>query len=111
VINELDKLAQDGRQGTGQTYDSEDHAYKVRTRAQHTMSYLEREFDKKNSHLKALTSKGTVMETIAFRSEETDMTVSRSFIRRHILKCFIDNFYLNILSETSQQTLTNFTDH
>ncbi|KAH3884262.1 hypothetical protein DPMN_008239 [Dreissena polymorpha] len=29
----------------------------------------------KNAHLKALTSKGTVMETIAFRSEETDSSV------------------------------------
>ena len=73
VINELDGLAQGKRQGQ---YDSEEHAHKVKTYAKTTVEYLEEEFEKKNSHLKALTSKGSVMETISFRSEETDMTVS-----------------------------------
>ncbi|KAL4223249.1 Smg-6 [Mactra antiquata] len=69
VINELDGLAQGQRSGQ---YESEDHALKVKSRATSTIEYLENEFDKKNSHLKALTSKGNVMETISFRSEETD---------------------------------------
>ncbi|XP_053375984.1 telomerase-binding protein EST1A-like isoform X2 [Mercenaria mercenaria] len=70
VINELDGLAQ-GQRTKGQ-YDNEDHANKVKHRAANTIEMLEKEFEKKNSHLKALTSKGTVMETISFRSEETD---------------------------------------
>ena len=73
VINELDGLAQGNRQGQ---YETTDHAQKVQTRAQNTIAYLEQEFEKKNTRLKALTSKGTVMETIAFRSEETDPSVS-----------------------------------
>lgn len=60
---------------TGQ-YDSEEHAVKVKLRAKTTIEYLEQEFEKKNNHLKAQTSKGSVLETIAFRSEETDTTVS-----------------------------------
>lgn len=73
VISELDGLAQGSKQGQAE---SEDHARKVKTRAQNTIEYLEQEFEKKNNRLKALTSKGTVMETIAFRSEETDSSVS-----------------------------------
>ena len=73
VINELDGLAQGSK--TGQ-YDSEEHARKVKHRAKTTIDYLEQEFEKKNSHLKAQTSKGSVLETIAFRVEETDKTVS-----------------------------------
>ena len=60
---------------TGQ-YDSEEHARKVKHRAKATVEYLEQEFEKKNSHLKAQTSKGSVLETISFRVEETDKTVS-----------------------------------
>ena len=73
VINELDGLAQGSK--TGQ-YDSEEHAGKVKSRAKATIDYLEQEFEKKNSHLKAQTSKGSTLETIAFRSEETDKSVS-----------------------------------
>ena len=75
VINELDGLAQ-GQRMKGQ-YENEDHANKVKHRAANTIEMLEKEFEKKNSHLKALTSKGTVMETISFRSEETDSSVSK----------------------------------
>ena len=74
VINELDGLAQGKRHV--QHSESADHVEKVRTRARATVDYLEAEFEKKHTHLKALTSKGSTMETISFRSEETDMTVS-----------------------------------
>ncbi|XP_052219123.1 telomerase-binding protein EST1A-like isoform X2 [Dreissena polymorpha] len=72
VINELDGLAQGKRPVGDCSADNDDHRHKVKTRAQHTITFLEKEFETKNAHLKALTSKGTVMETIAFRSEETD---------------------------------------
>ena len=69
----MDGLAQGSK--TGQ-YESEEHARKVKQRAKATIDYLELEFEKKNSHLKAQTSKGSTLETIAFRSEETDKSVS-----------------------------------
>ncbi|KAK3084840.1 hypothetical protein FSP39_019998 [Pinctada imbricata] len=70
VINELDGLAKGSREGH---YDSQEHANKVRERSKQTVQLLEAEFEKKNSHLKAQTSKGSTLETIAFRSEESDM--------------------------------------
>lgn len=69
VINELDGLAKGSKEGQ---YDSADQANKVRERSKQTVEFLEEEFEKKNSHLKALTSKGNVLETISFRSEEGD---------------------------------------
>ncbi|XP_062618954.1 telomerase-binding protein EST1A-like [Saccostrea cucullata] len=69
VINELDGLAKGSKEGQ---YDSADQAVKVAERSKQMVEFLEEEFDKKNSHLKALTSKGNVLETISFRSEEGD---------------------------------------
>jgi hypothetical protein len=40
--------------------------------AEESVEFLEAEFDKKNSHLKTQTSKGNILETIAFRSEESE---------------------------------------
>ena len=87
VINELDGLAQGSK--TGQ-YDSEEHARKVKNRAKATIDYLEQEFETKNSHLKAQTSKGSVLETISFRSEETDKTVSPSQYKHRNDPKFLD---------------------
>ncbi|XP_033747838.1 LOW QUALITY PROTEIN: telomerase-binding protein EST1A-like [Pecten maximus] len=69
VINELDGLAKGSRMGQ---YDSQEHANKVKKSAEETIRYLEAEFQKKNNHLRAQTSKGNIMETISFRSEETE---------------------------------------
>ncbi|KAL5017254.1 hypothetical protein ScPMuIL_006843 [Solemya velum] len=69
VINELDGLAKGGKEGN---YDSTEHAVKVKVRAKETIEYLEEKFEKKHPHLRAQTSKGSLLETIAFRSEETD---------------------------------------
>lgn len=52
--------------------DSPEHASRVQQKAKEMVEFLEEEFEKKSSHLKALTSKGSVMETISFRSEETE---------------------------------------
>ena len=65
----MDGLAKGSKEGQ---YDSADQANKVRERSKQTVEFLEEEFEKKNSHLKALTSKGNVLETISFRSEEGD---------------------------------------
>ncbi|XP_005096140.1 telomerase-binding protein EST1A [Aplysia californica] len=69
VINELDGLSRGARD---QQYDSPDHANMVKTQASQAVQFLEAEFEVKNSHLRAQTAKGTVLETIAFRSEESD---------------------------------------
>ena len=67
MINELDGLAKGSRSGQ---YESSDHAAMVQSAAFETVRTLEREFAHHNQHLRALTSKGTVMTTIAYRSEE-----------------------------------------
>jgi hypothetical protein len=68
VINELDGLSKGCRD---RQYEFAEHAEMVRTGAKSAMAYLEREFESRNSHLRALTSEGTVMDTIAFRSEQS----------------------------------------
>jgi hypothetical protein len=74
VINELDGLAKGGR--VGEEGEGEDRAARVGRKARETIDYLELEFQNKHSHLRAQTSKGTIMETISYRSEETDSSVS-----------------------------------
>ncbi|XP_072164045.1 telomerase-binding protein EST1A-like [Diadema setosum] len=81
VINELDGLARGGREGQ---FSDPSHAARVQQEAQCAVEYLEDEFAARNRWLKALTSKGSVMETIRFRSEEADMRGSND---DHILQC------------------------
>ncbi|KAL3856196.1 hypothetical protein ACJMK2_010974, partial [Sinanodonta woodiana] len=69
VISELDGLCQGSREGQ---YVSVEHGVKVKAKSKEAITLLEEEFEKKNSHLKAQTSKGSVLDTIAFRAEETD---------------------------------------
>ena len=70
----------------------------MKHRAKATIDYLEQEFEKKNSHLKAQTSKGSVLETIAFRVEETDKTVSTIVILVNV--SLIVKHYLNDISSS-----------
>ncbi|GFN92827.1 telomerase-binding protein est1a [Plakobranchus ocellatus] len=76
VINELDGLArgakenQQSRQGTTSPEEQAEHARLVQSQAQAAISFLEDEFEAKNPNLRALTARGSVLETIAFRSEE-----------------------------------------
>ncbi|CAN7985511.1 unnamed protein product [Ixodes persulcatus] len=67
VVNELYGLARGTRQGPHQ---SPDHSQKVALAARAAVSYLEERFDHRESKLKAITSRGSVMDTISFRSED-----------------------------------------
>ncbi|KAK6192689.1 hypothetical protein SNE40_004118 [Patella caerulea] len=71
VINELDGLAKGSREGQ---HESREHSSMVQQHATTAVQYLESQFQRKNSHLRAQTSKGSILETIAFRSEEIDTT-------------------------------------
>ena len=85
VINELDGLArgaketqQPQRQGASSPEEQAEHARLVQSQAQAAITFLEDEFESKNPNLRALTARGSVLETIAFRSEEAaDNAVSR----------------------------------
>ena len=77
MLNELDGLAKGGGQRTGHHLDdSPEHISMVTRHANQALTYLEHEFKAKNSHLRVQTSKGSVLETLAFRSEESDNSVS-----------------------------------
>ena len=76
MLNELDGLAKGSKVGQ---YDSAEHANMVRTNAEAAVKAIEAEFVARNSHCKAMTSKGTMMDTIAYRSEETVEVVSLLF--------------------------------
>lgn len=67
VINELDKLA---KSISNYNDDSIEHAEYVQKNARNSINYLTAKFEKRERNLKALTSQGSVMETITFRSEE-----------------------------------------
>jgi protein SMG6 len=67
VINELDKLA---KSLVSFNDDSIEHAEYVQKSAKEAIKYLVDKFDRRERNLKALTSQGSVLETIQFRSEE-----------------------------------------
>lgn len=67
VINELDGLARGTRQGSHQ---SAEHSQKVAVTARAALSYLEGRFAHREPKLKAITSKGSTLDTISFRSED-----------------------------------------
>lgn len=76
-----------------------EHAEMVYRGAQETLQFLESEFDNRNSHLKALTSKGSVLDTITYRVEETTDEVCVNFVMviitsLSISECFI--YYHNV---------------
>ncbi|CAH1802167.1 unnamed protein product, partial [Owenia fusiformis] len=71
VLNELDGLS---KGGNNSQYESQDHATMVQQEATKAVAYLEEQFEQRNPHIRALTSKGTTIDTVAFRSEETDKT-------------------------------------
>ncbi|KAL8575869.1 hypothetical protein ACOMHN_014874 [Nucella lapillus] len=73
VVNELDGLAKGASQGKGHYRDhSPEHVAMVTRHASQALTYLEAEVKAKNSHVRVQTSKGSVLETLAFRSEELD---------------------------------------
>ncbi|KAJ8312921.1 LOW QUALITY PROTEIN: hypothetical protein KUTeg_010294 [Tegillarca granosa] len=59
VINELDGLAKGSKHNQN---DSPEHVSRVQQKAKEMVEFLEEEFEKKSSHLKALTSKGSMLQ-------------------------------------------------
>ncbi|XP_078612479.1 telomerase-binding protein EST1A-like isoform X2 [Branchiostoma floridae x Branchiostoma japonicum] len=66
VINELDGLAR----GSRHEEKTSGHAQKLQQGAMLAIKFLEDQFSHHDSHLRALTSKGTSLDTIAFRNED-----------------------------------------
>ncbi|XP_036360056.1 telomerase-binding protein EST1A-like isoform X2 [Octopus sinensis] len=69
VINELDGLVRGNLEGH---YESIEHSDMVKENARLAMTFLEQQFEQKNPHLRAQTTKGTMLQTILYRSEATD---------------------------------------
>ena len=74
VINELDGLSRGGGGDGGMAAD-------VAAAATAAVRFLERQFEARHSHLRALTCRGSELETIAFRSEERQGDVSARYAR------------------------------
>ena len=72
VINELDGLAKGVLEGK---YSTAHHGVMVKDGSEAAVLFLEAQFGKRNPNLRALTSKGSIMDTIAFRSEEAHQEV------------------------------------
>lgn len=68
VINELDKLAKQLVANANE--DSVEHAEYVKKNARAAIQFLNEQFDKRERNIKAMTSQGSILETIQFRSEE-----------------------------------------
>nr|XP_055063990.1 telomerase-binding protein EST1A [Misgurnus anguillicaudatus] len=69
VITELDGLAkgQDSREGNG----NDAHIRQVQERARAAVMFLEKAFESRDPSIRALTSRGNTLESIALRSEDT----------------------------------------
>ncbi|XP_054720086.1 LOW QUALITY PROTEIN: telomerase-binding protein EST1A-like [Uloborus diversus] len=67
VINELDGLARGTRVNE---HTSPEHASRVTVLSRDAIHFLEQQFALRHPHLRAITSKGSIMDTISFRSEE-----------------------------------------
>ncbi|XP_076452752.1 telomerase-binding protein EST1A-like [Babylonia areolata] len=75
VVNELDGLAKGAtNQGQGHHDHSPEHVAMVTRHANQALTYLESEVKAKNPQVRVQTSRGSVLETLAFRSEESDNT-------------------------------------
>lgn len=66
VINELDGLAK----GQETDHRAGGYARVVQEKARKSIEFLERRFESRDSCLRALTSRGNELESIAFRSED-----------------------------------------
>ncbi|KAG8200431.1 hypothetical protein JTE90_000514 [Oedothorax gibbosus] len=69
VINELDGLARGTRVSDHHT---PEHASRVTVLSREAVYFLEQQFALRHPHLRSITSKGSVLDTISFRSEEMD---------------------------------------
>ena len=73
MITELDGLAK-GTKDSPQH--SRTHTQMVSDHAHAAVAFLEQQFAARNNYLRAITSRGTVMDTILFRSEDIQEEVS-----------------------------------
>uniref|UniRef100_A0A8C3FZF6 Telomerase-binding protein EST1A n=1 Tax=Cyclopterus lumpus TaxID=8103 RepID=A0A8C3FZF6_CYCLU len=73
VITELDGLAKGGRStgGRGNYNVTAAHVRAVQEKARLAVAFLEKGFEAREPYLRALTSRGNQLESIAFRSEDT----------------------------------------
>ena len=82
VITELEGLAKGQTRQSQQQQQrqapptSSEHAQYVREQAALTVAYLEQQFGARHGHLRAMTSQGTQLDSIAFRTEEIGDKVS-----------------------------------
>lgn len=73
VLNELEGLAKGAAQGTDRHLDnSPEHIAVVTRHANQALSYIEAEYKARNIHIRVQTSKGSILDSLAFRSEECD---------------------------------------
>jgi protein SMG6 len=95
VINELDKLSKSIAHCND---DSIEHAEYVKSNACQAIKYLNEKFDKRIRNLKALTSQGSVLETIQFRSEEVRKQV-RIKLKTYFFTRKFENYFVTILGD------------
>ncbi|XP_055932731.1 telomerase-binding protein EST1A-like isoform X2 [Argiope bruennichi] len=67
VVNELYGLARGNR---ASEHSSPEHISRVTVLSQEAINFLEEQFASRHPHLRAITSKGSILDTISFRSEE-----------------------------------------
>lgn len=77
VVSELEKLS---KSISNWNDDSIEHAEYVQKNARKAMVYLNEKFEKRQRNIKAMTSQGSVLETIQFRTEEICKPVRWLFV-------------------------------
>lgn len=82
VINELDGLAK----GQETDHRAGGYARVVQEKARKSIEFLEQRFETRDSCLRALTSRGNELESIAFRSEDITGQLVRSPAERECLQ-------------------------
>lgn len=115
VITELDGLAKgqdsfgggmgSGGRSTGSRGNysiSATHVRAVQEKARLAVAFLEKGFEAKEPYLRALTSRGNQLESIAFRSEDTSGQQVRCFFHY----CFVLLPFGNLVSFAGEQWLT-----
>ncbi|XP_038058981.1 telomerase-binding protein EST1A-like [Patiria miniata] len=107
VINELDGL---GKGSRDDLHDDPNQAYRVQQGAGSAIRCLEEKFEQRNKYLRALTSKGSVMDTIAYRSEEVDFKGCNDDL---ILKCclhYVDDRAKDFMPTTKDAPIRLYRD-
>ncbi|XP_068678866.1 telomerase-binding protein EST1A-like [Montipora foliosa] len=102
VINELDGLRKDFHRDK---YNDLQHAQYVLENARCAVDFLEYEFSQRNAQVKAVTSKGSELDTIAFRSEDPSGRKGKGNNDDVILSCclhYCEENFVNRLATANQ---------